>query len=80
MTLFYTYQGNDVELYASSTDGNYQELAVTKTAPVSTGNNWNKVEYSADVLPVGTNYLKIVVPANMHAEWTPQLGRLQINY
>ncbi|WP_168119563.1 endo-1,4-beta-xylanase [Paenibacillus sp. HB172176] len=80
MKLYYSYQGDDVQLYASGTNGNYAEVIPTKSNPVSTGNTWYEVSYSVDSFPQGTNYLKIVVPANTHASYTPQIGELSIGY
>lgn len=70
--------GNNIKLYGSATDGNYQELNVTKSEPAYLG-SWYRVDYTMDQLPEGTNYLKVVVPANEY-DWTPQIGQIRIGY
>lgn len=75
---YYNGDITDILVKASSTDSNYKAVTTAKSSPVDTNGFWKKVVVTVEQLPEGTNYLKIEVPTNSKAEWTPQIGQVKI--
>jgi len=76
-TLYYE-GSHDLRFYASPDNRDWTPIAVTEDTPVQTSAPWNRIRLSADDIPWGTNYLKVVYSAANDYDWVPQLGRMEI--
>ena len=76
-TLYYE-GSHDLRFYASPDNRAWTPISVTEDTPVQTSAPWNRIRLSADDIPWGTNYLKVVYSAANDYDWVPQLGRMEI--
>jgi hypothetical protein len=70
---------NNFKVYASATDGDYQEVKAVQDTPLEIKGSWFRVNYSVNNLPAGTNYLKIEMPGNTKGNWTPVISEVKVN-
>lgn len=70
----------EIEVYASSKDGDYKLVPSKKTLPIHSHNNWSMVDLTIDSFPEGTEYIMIKMLANGKAPWPPTLMRLEVYY
>jgi len=73
-----TSDSNNVKLYASSTNGKFKEVKVSKDKAKETKASWYRVNYSVASLPANTNYLKVEIPANSKGYYTPVISEVKI--
>lgn len=75
---------NTVKYYTSPDNTTWTEISVTNDSPVNTLDGWYRVNFKpATAIPVGTEYLKILVgpdgdSSNDGNSWTPQLAWINI--
>ncbi len=74
----YYESSRDMQFYASPDNRNWTPISVTEDAPVQTTSPWSRIRLSADEIPWGTNYLKVVFSSSNSHDWVPQLGEIQI--
>ncbi|MBO5060632.1 MAG: hypothetical protein J6C82_06955 [Clostridia bacterium] len=70
----------EVEIYASSRDGDYTLVQSEKTLPFHSHNNWSGVDLTVQNFPEGTEYIMLKLPAHGHSPWPPVLTRLEVYY
>jgi len=70
---------NNIKIYISSADGDYKEVAVSKSSPVEIVGGWFKVDYLISDLPAGMNFLKIEMPENTKGYFTPVVSEVEIS-
>ncbi|MBO9607289.1 MAG: discoidin domain-containing protein [Paenibacillaceae bacterium] len=77
---FYSSSTDNVDFYVSPDNTNWTSLSVTSSSRTYTLAPWYKVTKSANALPAGTNYLKLVFRDSNTDQWLPQLGQITIVY
>ena len=57
-------------------------LPVSMGVPKALGGSWYKVVYTlqAGGLPSGTKFIRVQIPQNSKDYWTPQLGKVRVDY
>jgi hypothetical protein len=70
----------DFAFYASPDAINYTAVTPSRTIVNASGTVWTKATYTANALPPGTRFLKIVYKHGTVNYWNPQIGRVEYSY
>jgi len=74
----YYESSREMKFYASPDNRNWTLITATADTPVQTTAPWYRVHLTADNIPWGTNYLKVVFSSTNAHDWVPQLGEIEI--
>jgi len=69
---------NNIKIYASSKNGDYEEVMTSQDEGAATEGSWYRVNYTAADLPTNTNFLKIEIPQNSKDFYTPVISEIVI--
>ncbi|GBF76140.1 hypothetical protein PA598K_04588 [Paenibacillus sp. 598K] len=76
-TLYYE-SSAELAFYASPDNRSWTRVEAAVAEDLQTNAPWRRMRLSADDVPWGTNYLKIVFLDTNVLDWVPQLGKLEI--
>lgn len=84
VTVFYneSLAAGGIALKASSDGITYTPVNASLNTPLALPGYWFKSVFTVGKasLPAGTKYLRIAIPKNSKAAWSPQLGQVRISY
>ncbi|BBI36344.1 S-layer homology domain-containing protein [Cohnella abietis] len=76
----YSDSTDDVEILGSSDNKSWLPVTVQKSERTDTQYGWYGFTLSSSKVPQGIDYLKIVLKGTNLNSWTPQIGKVTINY
>ncbi|MBP1992189.1 glycoside hydrolase domain-containing protein [Paenibacillus eucommiae] len=75
---FYSDSTDNVDFYTSHDNQHWEPLTEYDSVKEDTDWGWYRATKSADNLPWGIHYLKIVIRGDNETHWSPQLGEIKI--